>query len=134
MSEKLVRDWRDTKVTIKAMKKKTKKSYRGLKAQWPEQVHKWVHEQHAADGGLTTVQFRLHGHIIAKEMNMNGFASGPSWCYRLVRHNHLSIRAWTTMCHKLPPDFPGKVDSFRAFIEKEVTALNVFPDCVINMD
>lgn len=81
VSEKLVRDLRKAEVTLIAMKK-TKKAKRGLKAQWPEleeQVHRWVLEQRAAGRGLSTVQLCLHAQVIAKEMNINDFAGGPSW-------------------------------------------------------
>ena len=58
VSEKLVRDWRKTEVTLTQMKK-TKKANRGLKARWPEleeRVHRLVLEQRAAGRGLSTVQ------------------------------------------------------------------------------
>lgn len=50
-----------------------------------------------------------------------------------MQHNHLLIRAWTT-CQKLSSDFQAKVDSFHAFIKKEVTAHNVMPDHMSNKD
>ena len=103
VSEKLVRDWRKAEVTLTAMKK-TKKANRGLKARWPEleeQVHRWVLEQCAAGRGLSTVQLRLHALVVAKEMNINDFAGEPSWCYRFMQCNRLSIRARTTVYQKL---------------------------------
>lgn len=136
VSEKLVRDWRKTEVTLTQMKK-TKKANRGLKARWPEleeRVHRWVLEQRAAGRGLSTVQLRLHAMVVAKEMNINDFAGGPSWCYRFMQRNRLSIRARTTLCQKLPADFQAKVDSFREFVEKQVTEYNVSLDNIINMD
>ncbi|XP_072220783.1 zinc finger MYM-type protein 4-like isoform X2 [Leuresthes tenuis] len=119
--EKLVRDWRKAEVNLAAMKK-TKKANRGLKARWPEleeRVHRWVLEQHTAGRGLSTVQLRLHALALAKEMNINDFAGGPSWCYRFMQRNHLSIRARTTVCQKLPADFQAEVDSFREFHEEQ---------------
>ena len=104
VSEKLVRDWRKAEETLIAMKK-TKKANRGLKARWPEleeRVHRWVIEQRAAGRGLSTVQLRLHAQVVAKEMNITDFAGGPSWCYRFMQRNHLSIRARTMVCQKLP--------------------------------
>ena len=115
VSEKLVRDWRKAEVTLTEMKK-TKKANRGLKARLPqleERVRAWVLEQRAAGRGLSTVQLRLHAQVVAKEMNINDFAGGPSWCYRFMQRNRLSIRARTTMSQKLPADFQAKVDSFR---------------------
>ena len=80
------------------------------------------------------VQLCLHALVLAKEMNINEFAVGPSWCYSFMQCNHLSIRAQTPVCQKLPADFQAKVDSFREFIEKQVTEHNVLPDHIINMD
>ena len=136
VSEKLVRDWRKAEVTLTEMKK-TKKANRGLKARWPQlekQVHTWVLEQRSAGRGLSTVQLRLHAQVVAKEMNINDFAGGPSWCYRFMQRNRLSIRARTAMSQKLPADFQSKIDSFREFIEKHVGEHNVTPDHIINMD
>uniref|UniRef100_A0AAR2J5P4 HTH CENPB-type domain-containing protein n=1 Tax=Pygocentrus nattereri TaxID=42514 RepID=A0AAR2J5P4_PYGNA len=126
VTEKLVRDWRKAEVSLTAMKK-TKKANRGLKARWPqleERVRTWVLEQ----------RLRLHAQVVAKEMNINDFAGGPSWCYRFMQRNRLSIRARTTMSQKLPADFQAKVDSFREFVEKHVTEHNMTPDHIINMD
>ena len=87
--EKLVRDWRKAEVNLTAMKK-TKKANRGLKARWPElkeRVRRWVLEQRTAERGSSMVQLRPHTLVLAKEMNINDFAGGPSWCYRLsIRH------------------------------------------------
>ena len=59
--------------------------------------------------------------VLAKDMNINDFASGPYWCYRFMQRNRLSIRARTTVCQKLPADFQAEVDSFRELIENQVT-------------
>ena len=80
------------------------------------------------------VQLRLHALLLAKEMNINDFADGPSWCYHFMQRNRLSIIARTTVYQKLPADFQAKVDSFREFIEKQVTEHNSSTDYIINMD
>lgn len=117
--------------------KKTKKANRGLKARWPqlgERVCQWVLEQHAAGKGLSAVQLRLHAQVVAKAMNIKDFAGGPSWCFRFMQRNRLSIRARTTVSQKLPADFQAKIDSFHEFVDKQVTEHNVTPDHIINMD
>lgn len=94
-------------------------------------------EQHAAGRGLSTAQLRLHAQLVDMEMNIKDFVGGLSWCYHFMLHNCLSIRAWTTMCEKLPANFQAKVDSFCEFIEKHVTEHNLTPDHninIINMD
>lgn len=130
VNEKLVRNWRKVEDTLTAMKK-TKRANRGLKARWPqleEQVQKWVLEERAAGRGVSTVQLRRHARVVARAMNINDFVGGPSWCYRFMQRNCLSIRARTTMSQKLPADFRAEVDSSREFLEKQVNEHNVTPD------
>lgn len=107
VSEKLVRDWRKAELTLCAMKK-TKKANRGLKARWPqleERLLNWVREERAAGRGLSTVQLRFQAQEVAKEMNIKDFAGGPSWCYRFMQRNRVSMKAQTTMSQILPADF-----------------------------
>lgn len=80
------------------------------------------------------MQLCLHTMVVAKGMNINDFAGGPSWWYPFMQRNRLSIRARTMLCQKLPTDFQAKVDSFREFIDKQATEHNVTPDHLINMD
>jgi len=51
-----------------------------------------------------------------------------------MQRKRLSIRAWTPVFQKLPGDFQAEVDSFREFIESQVTGHNVSPDHIIKMD
>jgi len=95
---------------------------------------RWVLEQRTARRGLSMVELHLHPLVLAKEINIMFFADGPSCCYRFMQRNSLSIRVQTTVCQKLPADFQGHVDSFREFIEKQVTEHNVSLDHIINMD
>ena len=52
----------------------------------------------------------------------------------LPRHATQPPLYQSTVCQKLPADFQAEVDSFREFIEKQVTEHNVSPDHIINMD
>ena len=130
VSEKLVRDWCKAEATLVSMKK-TKRANRGLKARWPEleqRVHTWVLGQKAA--GLSTVKLRLHAQGVAKEMKIIDFSAGPSWCFRFMKRNHVSIRA--KMSQEVT-DSQAKMDRFRAFIEKEVAPHHVSSDHIIHM-
>lgn len=64
------------------------------------------------------MQLHLYAQGVANEINITDFVGGPSWCYRFMQCNHLSIRARTTICQKLLTDFQAKVVSFREFVEK----------------
>jgi len=122
VSEKLVRDWRKTERNLTAMKK-TKRANRGMHPKWPEleeRVHTWVLEQRTAGRGFSAVQLRCYATVVAKEMDINDFSGGISWCYRFMRRKRLSIREWTPVCQELPADVQAEFDSFREFIEKQV--------------
>lgn len=136
VSEKIVRDWRKAGNLLRSMKG-TKKADRGKKARWPQledRLRTWILEQRAGGRGLSTVQVRLKAVTIAKDMNVVNFTGGPSWCFRFMRRNHLSIRARTTMCQKLPDDFQQKLHSFREFVLKEIQEHDVAACNIVNMD
>lgn len=108
-----------------------------MKERWPEMkghVHRWVLEEPAAGRGLLNVQLRLHTMAVAKEMNLIDFAGRPSWCYYFMERNHLSIRAWTSVCQKWPEDFQFKVNSFHELVRKQLVEHNMSPDNIINTD
>ncbi|KAL1448367.1 hypothetical protein MTO96_044086 [Rhipicephalus appendiculatus] len=136
VSEKMVRDWRKLEDKLRAMRS-TKKADRGLKARWPEleaRLRTWVLEQRAQGRGLSTVQLRLKARTWVQEMGVVGFAGGPSWCFRFMRRNCLSIRARTTLCQKLPEDFAENLEKFKAFVKKQMDESEILEDHIVNMD
>lgn len=136
VSEKLVRDWLKAKDSLLLMKR-SKKANRGHKARWPALetvLRQWIVEQRAEGHGLNTVQVRMKAQSIAQELGVEGFVGGPSWCYRFMKRNQLSMRTRTTMCQQLPADFNEKVENFQNFIESAVAKFNVLHDHIINMD
>lgn len=136
VSEKMVRDWQRSEEKLHAMKS-TKKADQEMKARWSEleaRLLAWVLEQCAEGRGLSTVQLRLKAHTLAKEMEVVGFASGPSWCFRFIRCNCLTIRACTILCQKLPEDFAEKLENFKAFVMKQEDKNEILEDHIVNMD
>lgn len=136
VSEKLVRDWRKKENELRSTKK-SKMANRGCKPRWPileEKLRSWVIEQRAGGHGLSTIQVRLKGQALAKEMEIEDFCGGPIWCFRFMRRNQLSIRTRTTMCQKLPSDFQEKLDSFRNYVQKAIGDNNISLEYIVNMD
>lgn len=136
ISEKLVRDWRKSKETLMTMSRK-KKANRGLKARWPEleeRLMKFVIEQRLQGRGMSTVQVRLKAIDIAKELNIDEFKGGASWCYRFMVRNKLSMRSRTTMCQKLPADHIEKIQNFREFVALQIQENTIIADSIVNMD
>ena len=75
ISEKIVRDWRQTENCLR-LTKKSKKADRGNKARWPvleEKIESWVLEQRASSRGISTIQIRLKALDVAKEIGIDDF-------------------------------------------------------------
>lgn len=94
----------------------------------------WILEQRAEGRGLSIVQVHLKAKTVATEMNVPGFAGGPSWRFRFMRRNKLAIRAHTTVCVKLTGHFQEECENFQAFVQIEVKDHDVSASHIINMD
>ncbi|TWW73496.1 hypothetical protein D4764_15G0008900 [Takifugu flavidus] len=55
-------------------------------------------------------------------MDIEHFQGGPSWCFRFMRRQHLSIRARTTVAQRLPADYQERVAIFRTYCRDKITA------------
>ncbi|KAJ4941028.1 hypothetical protein JOQ06_027315, partial [Pogonophryne albipinna] len=94
----------------------------------------WVNTQRADGRGVSTVQIRLKSKTVATEMKSENFRGGPSWCFRFMRRKGLSIRARTTVCQQLPPDYQEKITNFGEFTQRKIEEYSIGPDQIINMD
>ena len=136
VNESMVRRWRRQREELMQCQK-SRKAFRGHKSRWPELenvLEDWVSTQRAGGRGVSTVQIRLKAKTIAREMNIEDFKAGPSWCFRFMRRKNLSIRARTTLCQQLPPDYQEKVENFHKFVETKIQENSIGPDDIINMD
>lgn len=136
INECMVRRWRIQREELMKCQK-SRKAFRGHKSRWPELenvLEDWVNVQRAGGRGVSTVQIRLKAKTIAREMNIEDFKAGPSWCFRFMRRKNLSIRARTTLCQQLPPDYQEKINNFRTFVESKIKEHFIGPDEIINMD
>lgn len=132
----MVRRWRRQREEL-IQCHKTRKAFRGHKSSWPDLedvLEDWVNTQRAGGRGVSTVQIRLKAKTIAREMNIENFEGGPSWCFRFMRRKSLSIRMRTTLCQQLPPDYQEKVANFHKFIETKIAENSIGPDNIIHMD
>lgn len=136
VNESMVRRWRRQREELMQCQK-SRKAFRGHKSRWPELenvLEEWVNTLRAGGRGVSTVQIRLKAKTIAREMNIKDFKGGPSWCFRFMKRKNLSIRARTTLCQQLPPDYQEKVENFHKFVEKKIQENSIGPDDIINMD
>lgn len=136
VSEKLVRDWRKQKDSLRSAKK-TKKANRGKKPRWAEledKLEHWILEQRAACRGVSTIQIRLKAQATAKELGIEEFQGGPSWCFRFMKRKNLSLRIRTSISQELPDGFVEKFEAFQDFVKEQIATHNITSDHIINMD
>lgn len=103
ISESMVRKWRKQESLLRQVRK-TKRSFRGQKARWPEledRLAQWVVEQRAAGGSVPTVNIQRKAKAIAEEMDIEHFGGGQTWCFRFMRRRGLSVPARTTVAQRL---------------------------------
>lgn len=136
INESMVRKWRKQEDDLRQVKK-TKQSFRGNKARWPQlenKLEQWVVEQRAASRSVSTVTIRMKATSLARDMNIDEFRGGPSWCFRLMKRRNLSIRTRTTVSQQLPKDYQEKLVTFRAYCKKKITEKKIRPEHITNMD
>ena len=115
--ESMARKWRAYRVPLSTANNSLK-SFRGHKPRWPEleaELADWVEVQRAGGHGVSTVQVRLKAKQMAEAKGIQNFAGNPSWCFRFMRRNNLSMRTKTTLCQQVPADLEEKLGAFRAF-------------------
>lgn len=136
INESMVRKWRKQEDDLRQVKK-TKKSFRGNKARWPQledKIEQWVIEQRTAGRSVSTVTIRLKATALACDMKINDFRGGPSWCFRFMKRRNLSIRTRTTISQQLPADYEEKMVIFRTYCQNKITEKKIRPEHITNMD
>uniref|UniRef100_A0A8C3TJQ5 HTH CENPB-type domain-containing protein n=1 Tax=Catharus ustulatus TaxID=91951 RepID=A0A8C3TJQ5_CATUS len=136
VNECMVRRWRQQEDELH-LARKTKKSFRGRRAQWPEleeRLYQWISERRAAGRSVSTVAIRIRAKAIAKQLHIEEFQAGASWCFRFMRRQKLSVRTRTTVCQRLPADYKEKVARFRSYCKNKISENSIQPHCIINMD
>ena len=136
INESMVRRWRSQRDQLTRCSKTTR-AFRGKNAKWPElenELEDWINTQRADGRGVSTVQIRLKARAVASAKNVPNFLEGPPWCFRFMRRKGLSIRARTTICQQLPPDFVEKLANFRNFVNERIAEDLIGPQDIINMD
>lgn len=71
---------------------------------------------------------------IARDMQIDDFRGGPSWCFRFMKRRNLSIRT-STISQQLANDYEEKLDIFRTFfVQKTETENKIRAEHIGNMD
>uniref|UniRef100_A0A8C5PNZ8 HTH CENPB-type domain-containing protein n=1 Tax=Leptobrachium leishanense TaxID=445787 RepID=A0A8C5PNZ8_9ANUR len=136
INESMVRKWRKQEDALHQVKK-TKLSFRGNKARWPQledKIEQWVIEQRTAGRSVSTVSIRLKATAIARDMEINDFRGGPSWCFRFMKRRNLSIRTRTTISQQLPKDYEEKMAIFHTYCKNKINEKKIRPEHITNMD
>ena len=117
----MVRKWRQQEDDLR-LAKKTKKSFRGHKARWPQledRLEQWISEQRTACRSFSTVAVWIQAKVIANEMGMQDFKAGPSWCFRFMKRQQLSICTRMTVSQRLPVNYEEKLAMFKELLQKQ---------------
>lgn len=136
VGEASVRDWKKAEEELK-ISKPQKRASRGHSAKWPileENLASWVRAQRDAGSAVSTVNIRMKAQTIATEMNIMNFKGNPSWIFKFMKRNQLSVRVRTTVGQKLPEDWEEKISNFRDFVAKEINQQKLSYADIINMD
>ncbi|KAF4804536.1 pogo transposable element with KRAB domain-like protein [Turdus rufiventris] len=136
INESMVRKWRKQEDDLR-LAEKTKKSFRGNKARWPQledRLHRWISKQRAAGRSFSCVTVQIKAKELANKMDISDFKGGPSWCFRFMKRRQLSIRTWTTVSQQCPADYEEKLANFRSYCKSKISEKNIQPDHIINMD
>jgi len=136
VAESSVRDWRKAEATLQTLPPR-KRARRGQTAKWPileENLASWIRAQRDDGRAVSTVAIRLKSRQMAVDMQLNDFKGGPSWIFKFMKRQNLSVRARTTVGQKLPDDWEQKTMNFREFVEKEIRTNQILLDDVVNMD
>ncbi len=76
----------------------------------------------------------IQARALALERGLDEFKGSPTWCYKFMKRNDLSVRQKTTIGQKLPDDWEEKVKSFLDFVENEKNSKEYSDASVGNMD
>ncbi|XP_068188440.1 zinc finger MYM-type protein 4-like isoform X7 [Antennarius striatus] len=132
INESMVRKWRKQEGELRQVKE-TRRSFRGNKARWPElenRLEQWFLEERAAGRRVSTVTLRLKAVTMARDMNIEHFQGGPSWCDRFMKRRHLNIRGPTRVEQQPPPD----VEEETTFLTDDIMDTQMHPDHITDVD
>ncbi|KAM8877328.1 ARL14 effector protein isoform 1-T1 [Synchiropus picturatus] len=135
INESMVRKWRAQETELRQVKK-TKRSFRGNKAKWPEledRLEQWIVDRRAAGGSVSTVTIRLRAITLAQEMKIEEFHGGPSWCFRFMKRRQISIRAGTTVAQQRPADSKQKLAVSRSHAREKIADKLIKPNHITDM-
>lgn len=136
VDESNIRLWRRNKKTLESCKKKQRSRRYGTPT-WPaleDDLHHWILQEREKGLAVSTIKIRLKAKAMAREMNLDSFQGGATWCYRFMRRNNLVVRHRTTVGQKLPDDWQEKSDCFLDFSRNLVAKFHFSSDQIFNMD
>jgi transposase-like protein len=136
VDEKSVRQWRQKKDEL-SLTPRSKRARRSGITKWPkleDELKQWINGQRESGRSVSTVMIRLKAQSLSKQLKCENFIGGPSWCYRFMKRNGLSVRNRTTVGQALPDDWENKVSNFVDFIKRSVSRLSLESGLIGNMD
>lgn len=136
IDESNIRLWRKNKETLENMDRK-RRANRGGQPSWPileNKLHSWILSQRELGLSVSTVKIRCKARIWARELNIENFRGGATWCYRFMKRKKLSVRVRTTVGQELPENCEKKTEDFLSFTKNIIEENNFSSGEIFNMD
>jgi hypothetical protein len=94
----------------------------------------WVVNEKAKGMRISTVRVLQESKRIAQEDNMKDLKAYPSWVFRFMKRNNLSVHFSTSVGQKLPSDWEAKVVKFSEMEEIPKEILNAIDSFNVESD
>jgi transposase-like protein len=121
VGETSVWEWRKEEMAIKCLNQK-KRAMRYRRCFWPElekTLVEWVLSERLKRNKVPTTSILLKARRPAEENKIENFKAYPSWAFRFMKRNNLSIHSTSSVGQKLPDDWEAKAEKFRYRIGKD---------------
>jgi transposase-like protein len=123
VGESSVWEWRKAETVLKSLHKR-KRAKRFRRCLWPtiekKKLYDWVVNERAKGMRISAVHMLQESKRIAQENNIKDFKAYPSWVFRFMKRNNLSVRFSTNVGQKLPSDWEAKVAKFRLYLRENL--------------
>ena len=122
VSEKLVRNWRKSKIQIGKGTSSMKRTVIRISPfdDLEKDLLEWILELRQNGFAVTRNAIHLKAQQLAKNakyrIDATSFKSSMGWCTHFMNHNNLTLHERTHIAQKLPSDLDDKVLSFHKFV------------------
>jgi len=89
---------------------------KGFHPEVEEVVTKFVKDRWANGLAVTRRILQEKALTEVRARGVENFVASDGWCTRFMRRYRFSLRCWTLICQKLPPQFEEKLINFKRYV------------------